>query len=217
MDAEGLERPLVLAWSLGVNAATLLALRAPERVAGLLGVCGVPSGTFAHMGAPWRWPHVIREPAATAVARTLQLGSPVLGAVTPHLPARAVARALRWGRFVGRDADNDHLGSAVHHYLHHEWQWFFTLALTAARQPEVDVSGLQVPVTLLGTTSDLLTSGEAVMEAAAELPHCRARLLEGTHFLPFERPDVIADELRVLARRAGLEGGTRLTAEPSGA
>ena len=46
MDAYGVERAVVIGWSVGVNVAFEAALRAPERVAGVLAVAGVPGGTF---------------------------------------------------------------------------------------------------------------------------------------------------------------------------
>ena len=46
----------VMGWSMGVNTAFELALRNPERVAGLFAVAGVPGDTFATMLGPLRLP-----------------------------------------------------------------------------------------------------------------------------------------------------------------
>ena len=86
MDAQGIERALVPAWSIGVNVAFELALRHPERVAGVMAVAGVPGGTFSTMGEPWRIPRRLRQPIATRVARSGRTVGPVLTWLAPRVP-----------------------------------------------------------------------------------------------------------------------------------
>ena len=45
MDHFGLDRPVLMGWSMGVNTMFELAFRHPERVAGLFAVAGVPGDT----------------------------------------------------------------------------------------------------------------------------------------------------------------------------
>jgi pimeloyl-ACP methyl ester carboxylesterase len=78
MDAHGMERALVPAWSIGVNIAFELALRHPDRVAGVMAVAGVPGGTFATMGEPWRIPRRLRHPIASRVAKSGRSVGPAL-------------------------------------------------------------------------------------------------------------------------------------------
>lgn len=131
MDAEDVQRPLVLGWSMGVNASHMLASHHPDRVAGLLGVCGVPAGTFAYMGAPWHIPAQARESFASTVGRVLLAIGPVVDRVLPRLPVAPTAHMLQLTRLVERTADFDHLKQGVDAYLHHDWSWFFRLALAS--------------------------------------------------------------------------------------
>lgn len=78
----------------------------------------------------------------------------------------------------------------------------------------MNLRALSCPVTLLGTTRDILTDGDAVMEAARSIPGSRGRLLEGTHFLPFEQPQLVLSELRLLALLAGLTPVGEMPADP---
>ena len=60
MDHFGLDRPVLAGWSMGVNTVFELALRQPERVAGLFAVAGVPGDTFSTMLAPLYVPRARR-------------------------------------------------------------------------------------------------------------------------------------------------------------
>ena len=63
MDHFGVDRAVLMGWSMGVNTAFELALRQPERVTGIFAVAGVPGDTFATMLAPFRLPRVGGPPA----------------------------------------------------------------------------------------------------------------------------------------------------------
>ena len=52
MDHVGVDRAVLMGWSMGVNTMFELAVRHPERVTGLFAVGGVPGDTFASMLAP---------------------------------------------------------------------------------------------------------------------------------------------------------------------
>ena len=60
MDHFGVDRAVLMGWSMGVNTAFELALRHPERVTGIFAVAGVPGDTFATMLGPFRLPHARR-------------------------------------------------------------------------------------------------------------------------------------------------------------
>ena len=52
MDHSGIDRAVLMGWSMGVNTMFELAVRNPERVTGLFAVAGVPGDTFAHHARP---------------------------------------------------------------------------------------------------------------------------------------------------------------------
>ena len=58
MDHFGVDRAVLMGWSMGVNTMFELAVRHPERVSGLFAVAGVPGDTFATMLGPLHLPHV---------------------------------------------------------------------------------------------------------------------------------------------------------------
>ncbi len=70
MDHYGVDRAVLMGWSMGVNTMFELAVRSPERVTGLFAVAGVPGDTFATMLGPLRLPH------SAARALTVNLSRP---------------------------------------------------------------------------------------------------------------------------------------------
>src|SRR4051794_34808441 len=86
MDHEGIDKALLVCWSLGVNIAFEFAEQFPERVAGLLAVAGVPGGTFHAMGGLLRVPRRLRHPLFVAGARFLSAAGGALSWGASRLP-----------------------------------------------------------------------------------------------------------------------------------
>ncbi len=133
MDDRGIERALVASWSIGVDIAFEFAQRDPERVAGLLAVAGVPGGTFATMGAPWRVPRRLRHPLATTVAKTVhRLAGPLTWA-SNHVPVdERLAWLLTHSGFMRPQARPEVLVPMLQEFVRQDWRWYMHLAVAAA-------------------------------------------------------------------------------------
>ena len=205
LDHEGIDRALIACWSIGVNVAFEFAREHPERVAGLLAVAGVPGGTFRAMFGPLRVPRRFRHDLGVAAARLGRTLGPQLSWVSRHIPLnRATATMISHSGFVLPGAKPDRLIPALEEFREHDFRWYFTLAVAAADHHPMDLSFVHVPVTLVAGRYDVLTSMHDMVEAAAQIPHAELHLLPGSHFLPLEFPDELAEELRRLAARANL-------------
>lgn len=205
LDAAGIERALVACWSIGVNTAFALAERHPDRVAGLLAVAGVPGGTFATMGAPWRVPRRLRQPIATAAARGVQALGPALTWLAPKVPiGPRAAWLVTHSGLIGRTARPDVLVPMLSEFLVQDWGWYMHLALAASRHQAMDLAFVRCPTTLLAGESDVLTSMHDVVQAASKIADARVSVLPGTHFLPLEHPELIQVALGELAARTPL-------------
>ena len=202
MDAAGLDRPVVVAWSIGVNVAFELAALRPDRVAGVLAVAGVPGGTFEAMFGPLRGAARPRQRAALGVAKALRTAGPVVGRVARATPlSRATAAAVRRSGFLHPAARPDALLPTLAEFRRHDFRWYFTLAVAMADHRPMDLAFVTCPVTLVAGRRDLLTSRHDMARAAARIPHAELVVLDGSHFLPLERPDELTALLRDLATR----------------
>ncbi|MFD0206062.1 MULTISPECIES: alpha/beta fold hydrolase [Saccharothrix] len=187
LDDGGVERCVVMGWSMGVTVAAELALRHPDRVTGLMLVAGAPGDTFASaLGIPGV-PAAVRRLIGVGGVTALKAAGPLLDAVLHRVPVPDLG-----GRLVG----------SLRHYLQHDWGWYFTLALALGRTPRLDLTGVTCPTTVLAGRYDFLASADGVLGAVAALPQARVRVLPNTHFLPLEDPGVIVDELELLLDRA---------------
>ncbi|MDP9101455.1 MAG: alpha/beta hydrolase [Actinomycetota bacterium] len=206
MDHLGIERALVVGWSIGVNVAFEMAQRHPDRVAGLMAVAGVPGGTFATMGGPLRIPRAWRRTFSTGVARVARLAGPGLNLVTPRLPVnRHTAWLLAHSGFLRPSARPEVLAPMLAEFLGNDWRWYFGLAVAAAEHHPMELGWLRCPVTLVAGQHDILTSMHDVTAAASRIPHAQVTVLPGSHFLPLEYPELLQAALGELARRSSLD------------
>ena len=102
MDHFGVDRAVLMGWSMGVNTMFELAVRNPERVTGLFAVAGVPGDTFATMLGPLRLPHAAARAVTVNLSRALKYAG---RALTPdHHPAAGRAEGDRRAHPLGLHA-----------------------------------------------------------------------------------------------------------------
>jgi pimeloyl-ACP methyl ester carboxylesterase len=201
MDDQGVDKALVVAWSVGVNMAFEFAQRHPDRVSGLLAVAGLPGGTFAAMGGPLGIPRRLRHPVAVRAAKTGRVLAPVLNRVSANLPVtRRTAWAIAHTGFMLPAAKPKVLVPMLERFLTHDWGWYSQLAVAASKHRAMDLSFVTCPVTLVAGRHDVLTSMHDVVACAAKIPHAEITVLPGSHFLPLEHPELIHDALDALAQ-----------------
>ena len=187
LDDGEVERCVVMGWSMGVTVAAELALRHPDRVAGLLLVTGAPGDTFAGvLGLPGV-PAPVRRLLGVGGLTALKAAAPLLDAVLHRVPVPDVGGPL---------------AGSLRRWLRHDWGWYLTLALALDRTPRLDLTGVTCPTTVLAGRYDFLASADGVLGPVAALPQARVRVLPNTHFLPLEDPAVVVDELEFLLDRA---------------
>lgn len=200
LDDAGIERCVVMGWSMGVTIAAELALRHPERVAGLLLVAGAPGDSFDAM-LPLV-PRSVRRVVGLTGAKLLQQAGPLLDKVLHHLPVTdATTFLLRHSGVIKPSSDPKAVTHAVTRFLQHDWRWYFTLALALGATPRQDLTSIVCPVTLLAGRDDVLATTESMSGPVGSLPQARLRVLPCSHYLPLEAPEVVSDELDLLLDR----------------
>jgi pimeloyl-ACP methyl ester carboxylesterase len=211
-DAE-VERAVVMGWSAGAGVACELALRCPDRVAGLLLVAGGPGDPYRGMFGVLGLPAGVRRALASVAVQAVRGAGPVLNAVLHRVPVNVVTAALARHSGMLRPASRtEDVVAAGRRFLSHDWGWYGELAWALAGEPAPDLSGLSCPVTVLLGRYDLLADPRHVARSVGALPQATIRVLPTSHFVPLEAPDDVAAELALLERRIdAVCGATALT------
>lgn len=205
MDSYGIARSVVIGWSAGVNVAFEAALRAPDRIAGVLAVAGVPGGTFEALLHPL--PGFLRPRAGRAGSYLMRYLGPVLNLVGAGLPGSPERGFDPWGvtATLGLDVMNAQTFLQVlRRFTAHDWQWYSRLARAVGEHQPVDLAAVSVPVTYLAGTWDAITSAKQMRRAADRTPHSRYVELPATHFVPLQFPDRMSTELDDLVARCSM-------------
>lgn len=204
MDHFGIDRAVLMGWSMGVNTMFELAARHPERVAGLFAVAGVPGDTFSTMLAPLRLPRLAARAVTVNLSRVMSVAGKPLTPIARALPIgpRAIA-VLSHSGFMLPVADPANAAVAVKEFLTTPLDWYFHLALSTSRHMRVSLSALEVPACFVAGRWDVLAGSRHMATAAARMDDADYVELRGSHFLPLEQPDVVHQLLLEFLDRVG--------------
>jgi pimeloyl-ACP methyl ester carboxylesterase len=196
MDHYGVDRAVLMGWSMGVNTMFELAVRNPERVTGLFAVAGVPGDTFATMLGPLRLPHVAARAITVNVSRVLKYAGKALTPVTTRLPVgpRAIA-VLTHSGFMLPVPDPELAADAVREFLATPVDWYFHLALRTSTHARVSLSSVTVPAAFVAAKWDVLSGARDMATAAARIPGASYVELRGSHFIQMEQPERVHELL----------------------
>jgi pimeloyl-ACP methyl ester carboxylesterase len=204
MDHFGVDRAVLMGWSMGVNTMFELAVAHPERVAGLFAVAGVPGDTFATMLGPFHLPHAVARAVTVNLARALKYGGWALTPITSRLPVgRRVIAALEHSGFMFPVADPELAASAVREFLTTPVGWYFHLVLSTSEHARVSLSRIDVPTCFVAGTYDVLAGARDMFTAAERLGDATYVELLGSHFIQMERPDEVHALLLEFLERVG--------------
>ncbi len=204
LDHFGLDRVVVVGWSMGVNTAFELALRNPERVAGIFAVAGVPGDTFATMLGPLRLPGRLTHHLAVGIARTVRPAAWAITPFTSRLPIGPTAvRLLSHTGFMLPVADVEATARAVREFLTTPIGWYLHLALRTSEHARVSLSRIDVPAFFVAGRWDILAGSRDMASAAERMKESTYVELWGSHFLSLEQPDVVHGLLLEFLERVG--------------
>lgn len=204
MDHFGIDRAVLMGWSMGVNTMFELAARHPERVSGLFAVAGVPGDTFSTMLAPFKLPRFAARAITVNLSRVMTIAGKPLNPIARALPIgpRAVALVSHSG-FMLPVADPENAAVCFKEFLTTPLDWYFHLALSTSRHARVSLSTIAVPTTFVAGRWDVLAGAKHMASAAARMDDAEYVELRGSHFLQLEQPDRVHELLLELLDRVG--------------
>lgn len=199
LDAQGVERTAVLAWSLGTQVALELFRRHPERIAALVLVNGVAGP------AP-----VARAPLVGKVAPTLLRGL----ADTPFLAESLTLRLakqpelVRWAKrlgFAARTVDETLFEALAHSFSELDMEVFLrTLEQLGVHDARDVLPTIDVPTLVVAGARDRFTPREDAEAMADAIPGAERMIVPGgTHYVALEYPEVLSLRLEKFFRERG--------------
>jgi pimeloyl-ACP methyl ester carboxylesterase len=208
MDHFGIDRAVLVGWSMGVNTAFELAARHPERVLGIFAVAGVPGDTFATMLGPLRLPHVLARTLTVNLSRAMKYGGRALSPIARRLPVgeRTVVVLGHTG-FMLPIPDTGLAAVAIKEFLTTPIDWYFHLALKTSEHARVRLSTINVPAFFVAGKYDLLAGARDMATAAERMGEATYVELKASHFVQMEQPEKVHGLLLEFLERVGVLAG----------
>ncbi|HSM83004.1 MAG TPA: alpha/beta hydrolase [Nodosilinea sp.] len=190
LDAQGIERCIVLGWSLGGILALELALRQPSRVAGLILIATAARPVGAHPPTSWV------ELVYTGLGSILNVLTPAHPWVMQQLKQRSLYRYLlgqhtpQAYRRLAREGFWAYLGTSRHAHR------ALNQALARRYNRLGDLATITAPCLVLAGAADCHITAQSSLETAAHLPQAESHCYANTaHLLPWEIPDRVLDDI----------------------
>jgi pimeloyl-ACP methyl ester carboxylesterase len=205
MDHFGIDRAVLMGWSMGVNTMFELAVRYPERVAGLFAVAGVPGDTFRTMLAPIRLPHPIARLVTIGACRLGKLAGWAVSPITTRLSIgpRTMALITHSGlMFPVTDPELAAIG--IEEFIKTPVQWYAHIALGTSKHARVSLSGIEAPARFVAGKYDVLAGARDMATAAERLREADYFELRGSHFIQLEQPDQVHELLLDFLEKVGV-------------
>ncbi len=192
MDAAGVDRAVLMGWSIGVNTMFEVATQHPERVAGLFAVAGVPGDTFATMLEPLGLSGIVARTLTVNFARALSITGALVSPISTRLPmGPRTIRALGRTGFMFPMPDPKLAQRALREFVRTPVDWYFHLAKRTSEHPRVSLSRIEAPAMFVAGKWDVLAGPKSMGTAAARMREATYVVLNGTHFIAMERPDAV--------------------------
>jgi pimeloyl-ACP methyl ester carboxylesterase len=188
-----IERPAVIAHSMGVQVALEYWHQNPDRVAGLVLMCG----TFGRITTTFHGTDLL-EQALPALVRGARTFPSVARAIWGRVPAALAFRIACAGRELDaeRIQEEDFQRYWDHASLMDPDIFLRMLHQAGAHDAREFLCDVDVPTLVVAAEHDTFTPMSLAREMASAIPHAELEVIEGaSHAAPVEQPDAIAERV----------------------
>jgi pimeloyl-ACP methyl ester carboxylesterase len=198
LEREGVTEAVVAGWSMGTQVAFEFVKQHPEKVRGLVIICGAagrPFDTALH----WRGSRVALPAAFKVLMRLHRLQGAVIKA------ALAVPRVLDLFKLTGmlaKDGDLETFKHMAADYANLDFEAYNQIMLELGKHDARDVlPRIQVPTMIFTADQDFFTPDYVSEDMRRRIPDCRMVTLRGAgHYAPLEFPQRFNDEIDAFFR-----------------
>jgi pimeloyl-ACP methyl ester carboxylesterase len=199
MAAEGIEEAIVMGWSMGVQVGFEYYRRHPDKVAGMVMLCGVAGAPFSTVpGGPV---------AGSLISPLMQIGkrnARALQMISRRVGNwRGLVPLLQKAGFVAGSLDMDVFREIVHDFAAMDMEIYCeTLRQLGAHDASDVPRAVSVPTLLIAGERDLMTPLKVSERIHSEIDDCRLVVVDGgTHYTPVEFPREVRSEIDTFLRR----------------
>jgi pimeloyl-ACP methyl ester carboxylesterase len=204
LDAEQVERAVVVGWSMGVQVSFELWRAAPARVAGLFAINGAA-------GRPFRTVLSSRfvERAIPTLLRMMKAQADLIGRAAGRVAgSNALVGAMKRFGMVSDRLDLETFRAVAGGFATIDWRIYSDLLARLGEHDATDaLATITVPTAIVTGDRDILTPPSTAEQIHRAIPGSRLCVIRGgTHYTPVEYPAIVTDELaRLLGRVPGWE------------
>ncbi|MEZ4368899.1 MAG: alpha/beta hydrolase [Kofleriaceae bacterium] len=208
LDHEGIDRCVVVGWSMGVQVAFELTRDHAERVAGIFAINGTAGRAFHTVMSSRHLKRVI-----PAMLRIIKAQASLVGRATQVVAGTdATLIAMKKLGMVAPSADLDVFRVVAAGFKTIDWAIYADLLARLDEHDASDVlAAVNVPTTIITGDRDIITPPATAENLHRRVPGSRLVHIDGgSHYTPVEFPAVLQDELaRLLARVPGWAAAER--------
>ncbi len=189
MDDAGLESAVCIGWSMGCQVILDLYRQAPERVSGIVLICGAPGRALqTSMGGGHMGP-LVRQ----FVESLHELEPHWSGLVSKTAPLAVLLPWLKYTGLISHCADLDIMRAQVAAFLELDFDLYLsTLSALDDHEARAVLPHVNVPTLIIGGDSDMMTPASVSQEMHHAIPGSELLIIRAaTHYAPIEFPEYI--------------------------
>jgi pimeloyl-ACP methyl ester carboxylesterase len=198
LELEGVSQAVLAGWSMGTQVCFEFAGQHPEKVRGLVIICGAAGKPF-DTALNWRGTRVVLPAVLKLLMRLHRLEGPAIKAMlaVPHF-----LDLLKVTGMLARDGDLETFRYMAADFAGLDFEAYNQIMLELGRHDARDVlPRIRVPTMIFTADQDFFTPDSVSEEMCRRIPDCRLITLGGAgHYAPLEFPQRFNDEIDAFFR-----------------